>query len=50
VDVPFGIADASGAGSLEPILSLNSGSFALPSIQKSGAATKGRITDMYVSR
>jgi hypothetical protein len=25
VDVPFGIADASGAGSLEPILSLNRG-------------------------
>ena len=39
VDVPFGIADASGAGSLEPILSLNRGSFALPSIQNSGGAT-----------
>lgn len=48
VDVPFGIADASGAGSLEPILSLNRGSFALPSIQSSGGATKGSITDMYL--
>lgn len=48
VDVPFGIADASGAGSLEPILSLNRGSFALPSIQNFGTATKGSITDMYV--
>jgi hypothetical protein len=48
VDVPFGIADASGAGSLEPVLSLNRGSFALPSTQNSGQATKGSICNMYV--
>jgi hypothetical protein len=48
VDVPFGIADASGAGSLEPILSLNRGSFGLPSTQNSGQATKGSICNMYV--
>lgn len=48
VDVPFAIADASGAGSLEPILSLNRGSLALPSLQNSGEATKGSITDIYV--
>jgi hypothetical protein len=47
VDVPFGIADASGASSLEPILSLNRGSLALPSRQNSGGATKGSITDMW---
>ena len=46
--MPFGIADASGAASLEPILSLNRGSLALPSAQNSGGATKGSITDIYV--
>ena len=48
VDVPFGIADASGSASLEPILSLNRGSLALPSIQNSGSATKGSITNQSV--
>lgn len=48
VDVPFAIADASGAASLQPVLSLDSGSFALPSHQSSGEATKGSITDIYV--
>ena len=37
-----------GNGSLEPILSLNRGSFALSSIQNSGQATKGSICNMYV--
>jgi hypothetical protein len=48
VDVPFAIADASGAASLEPVLSLNRGSTALPSTQTSGGSTKGSITDIYV--
>jgi hypothetical protein len=47
VDVPFAIADASGAGSLEPILSLQRGSFALPSLQRSGETTKGSIGNIY---
>jgi hypothetical protein len=48
VDVPFAIADASGAGSLEPVLSLNRGSLALPSAQISGGIIKGSIGDIYV--
>jgi hypothetical protein len=48
VDVPFAIADASGAASIEPILSLRQGSFALPSAQRSGETTKGSIGDIYV--
>jgi hypothetical protein len=48
VDVPFAIADASGAGSLEPVLSLQRGSFALPSTQSSGETTKGSIGDIYL--
>src|SRR5208282_2776814 len=45
VDVPFAIADASGAASLEPVLSLNRGSLSLPSLQTSGGVTKGSIGD-----
>ena len=48
VDVPFVIADASGAASVEPILSLNRGSVALPSAQRSGETTKGSIGNIYV--
>jgi hypothetical protein len=48
LDVPFAIADASGAGSLKPVLSLARGSLSLPSIQNSGGVTKGSITDIYV--
>jgi len=48
VDVPFAIADVSGAASLEPVLSLNRASLALPSTQNSGGTTKGSITDIYV--
>jgi len=48
VDVPFAIADASGAASLEPVLSLNRGSLSLPSLQTSGGVTKGSIGDIYV--
>jgi len=48
VDVPFAIAHANGAGSIEPVLSLGAGSLALPSIQSSASATKGGITDMHV--
>jgi hypothetical protein len=48
VDVPFAIVDASGAGSLEPILSDPSRSLALPSLQNSGGSTKGSIGDIYV--
>jgi hypothetical protein len=48
VDIPFAIADASGAGSLEPVLSLDRGTLNLPSQQNSGGSTKGSIADMYV--
>jgi hypothetical protein len=48
VDIPFAIADASGAGSLEPILTLDRGSLNLPSQQNSAGSTKGSIGDMYV--
>jgi hypothetical protein len=47
VDVPFAIADASGAASLEPILTLKRATIALASMQKSGGATKGSIGDIY---
>lgn len=48
VDVPFAIADASGAGTLEPLLSADGiGSVALPSMQRSAGATKGSIGDIY---
>jgi len=45
VDVPFAIADASGAASLEPVLSLHGSS---PSLQASAGVTKGSIGDIYV--
>jgi hypothetical protein len=48
VDVPFAILDASGAGSFEPVLSLQRGSFVLPSLQRSGETTKGSIGNIYV--
>ncbi len=48
VDIPFGIADANGAASLEPILTLDRRSLTLPSIQASQSATKGSITNTYV--
>ncbi|MFZ0889257.1 MAG: transporter [Candidatus Binataceae bacterium] len=48
VDVPFAIADARGTASLQPVLSLNRDSFALPSRQSSAGVTKGSIADIYV--
>ncbi len=47
VDVPFAIADASGAGELEPVLSSGRESVTLPSLQRAGGATKGTIADIY---
>ena len=47
LDVPFAIADANGAGSLEPILSLP-GTTLSTSLQTSGGTTKGSIGDMYL--
>jgi hypothetical protein len=47
IDVPFAIADASGAATLEPVLSSNIGSLTLPSLQRSPGATKGSIGDIY---
>jgi hypothetical protein len=49
IDVPFAIADASGAGALEPIFSTGIGSLALPSLQRSLGTTKGSIGDIYHS-
>jgi hypothetical protein len=48
VDVPFAIAEASGSASLQPVLSLNRDTRTLPSLQTSGAVTKGSIGDIYV--
>jgi hypothetical protein len=45
VDVPFAIADASGAAGLEPVLSPPGSS---PSLQASAGVTKGSIGDIYV--
>jgi hypothetical protein len=48
IDVPFGIADASGAAALEPFLSSSRiGSVTLASLQRSPGATKGTIGDIY---
>jgi hypothetical protein len=47
IDVPFAITDASGAGTLEPSLSGDLGSVALPSLQRSAGSTKGSIGDIY---
>lgn len=47
VDVPLAIADVSGAGALEPVLSSPIGSATLPSFQRSRGATKGSIGDIY---
>ncbi len=48
IDVPFAIADASGAASLEPVFSGGSlGDVALPSLGSSNGATKGSIGDIY---
>lgn len=47
IDVPFAIADASGAGALEPVLSAGAGSVTLPALQRSPGATKGTIADIY---
>lgn len=46
--MPFAIADASGAGSLEPVLNLQRTSLTLSSLGKSRGSTKGSIADIYV--
>lgn len=46
--VPFAIVDASGAGSLEPDLSLPASTIQLSSASGGGGATKGSIGDIYV--
>jgi hypothetical protein len=48
IDIPFAIADASGAASLEPVLNLPGRTVTLPSLQSSGGITKGSIGDIYV--
>ena len=48
VDVPFAIADASGAASLEPLDGLIHGALSPPSQQTSAGVTKGSIGDIYV--
>jgi hypothetical protein len=47
LDVPFAIADANGAGSLEPILGRPGGSLST-TLQSSGGTTKGSIGDIYL--
>jgi len=47
IDVPFAIADASGAGALEPVLSSEIGSVTLASLQRSPGSTKGTIGNIY---
>ena len=48
IDIPFAIADASGAASLKPVLNLPGGTVTPPSLQRSGGTTKGGIGDIYV--
>jgi hypothetical protein len=48
VDIPFAIADASGAGNLEPVLSLERTTLTGSGLQPSAGTTKGSIGDMYV--
>jgi hypothetical protein len=47
LDIPFAIADASGAGSIEPVLSSPRGSLST-TLQRSGGTTKGSIGDIYL--
>lgn len=46
--IPFAIADASGSGSLEPVLSLPGKVSGLPPTASGGGSTKGSIGDIYV--
>lgn len=47
-DLPFAIADAKGAASLEPVLNTSRASHPLPTLQSGGGSIKGSIGDMYV--
>lgn len=46
--VPFAIVDASGAATLEPVLSVAGSTLALPGAGAGGGSTKGSIGDIYV--
>jgi hypothetical protein len=48
IDLPFAIADASGAADLEPTLSLKRFTIPLSPLQNSGGSTKGSIGNMYI--
>ena len=48
IDIPFAIADANGAASLEPTLALRRFTIPLSPIQGSGGSTKGNLGDIYV--
>lgn len=48
ITIPFAIAAASGAASLQPVLSLPRSTVTLPSQQSSGGTTKGSLGDIYV--
>jgi hypothetical protein len=48
IDLPFAIADASGAAGLESTLSLNRFTIPLPGAQNSRGSTKGSIGNMYI--
>jgi hypothetical protein len=46
--LPFAIADANGAATVEPVLSLGQSSMGLRGLSQGGSATKGSIGDMYI--
>ena len=48
IDVPFALADASGAANLEPTLSLNRFTIPLSPLQNSGGSTKGSIGNIFI--
>jgi hypothetical protein len=48
IDLPFAIANASGAADLEPALSLKRFTIPLSPLQNSGGSTKGSIGNMYI--
>jgi hypothetical protein len=48
IDIPFALADASGAATVEPVLSFNRGSATGSGLQSSGGSTKGSIGNIYL--
>jgi len=48
VDVPFALADASGAATVEPVLTFERGTATGSGLQNSGGSTKGSIANIYL--